>query len=61
MDMVTRVQIVDKVFCISHSSNVLKKGMKPTILRPAMDKLKDRLYLGVATGLEVGKLLIQIC
>ena len=31
MDMVTKVQILDKTVCISHSANTLEKGMNPTI------------------------------
>ena len=37
MDTVTRVQILDKGVCISHSANTL--GMNPIILPPAMGKL----------------------
>ena len=38
MDTATRVQILDKANCISHSSNTLGKGMNPIILPPAMGK-----------------------
>ena len=38
MDTVTRVQILDKTDCISHSTNTLGKGMNPIILPPAMGK-----------------------
>ena len=34
-----RVQILNKVVCISHSTNTLWKGMNPTILPPAMSDL----------------------
>ena len=36
--MVTRVQILDKTDCFSHSTNTLGKGMNPIILPPAMGK-----------------------
>ena len=39
MDIVTRVQFLDKTVCISHSTNTLGKGMNPTILPSAMGKL----------------------
>ena len=32
MDVATRIQIQDKVIYISQSTNILKKGMNPTIL-----------------------------
>ena len=35
MDTVTRVQILDEAYCISHSTNTLGKGMNPIILPPA--------------------------
>ena len=38
MDPVTRVQNLDEAVCILHFANTLRKGMNPTILRPAMDK-----------------------
>ena len=38
MDTVTRVQILDETECISHSTNILGKGMNPIILPPAMGK-----------------------
>ena len=38
MDTVTRVQILDEVDCISHSTNTQGKGMNPIILPPAMGK-----------------------
>ena len=38
MDMATRVQILDKTDCISHSTNTLGKGMNSIILHPAMGK-----------------------
>ena len=34
----TRVQILDEIDCISHSTNTLWKGMNPIILPPAMGK-----------------------
>ena len=38
MDMGTRVLVLGKTACISHSTNTLKKGMNPIILPPAMGK-----------------------
>ena len=38
MDLSTRVQILDKAVCISHSANTLGKGMHPATLPPAMGK-----------------------
>ena len=38
MDTATRVQILDQIDCISHSTNTLGKGMNPIILPPAMDR-----------------------
>ena len=38
MDMAIQVQILDKAVCISHSANILEKGMHPTILPPITDK-----------------------
>ena len=38
MDTVTRVQILDEIDYISHSTNTLGKGMNPIILPPAMGK-----------------------
>ena len=34
----TRVQILDEIDCISHSTNTLGNGMNPIILPPAMGK-----------------------
>ena len=36
MNMAKRIQILDKVDCISHSTNTLGKGMNPNILPSAM-------------------------
>ena len=38
MDMTTQVQILDKAVDILNSTNILGKGMNPTILTMAMDK-----------------------
>ena len=38
IDTATRVQILDKTDCISHSTNTLGIGMNPIILPPAMGK-----------------------
>ena len=38
MDTVTKVQVLDETICISHRVNTLGKGMKPTIISPAMSK-----------------------
>ena len=42
MDTETRVQILDKPNCISHSTTI-GKGMNPIILPTAMDNSLDRL------------------
>ena len=45
--------------CISHSTNILGKGMNPIILPPAMGKIvgQTRFFsLGEATSLGQGKL-----
>ena len=39
MDKEKRVQIQYEVVCISQYANIVGKGMKPTILPLAMDKL----------------------
>ena len=38
MDTATRVQILTKTDCISHSTNTLGKGINPINLPPAMGK-----------------------
>ena len=38
MNTATRVQILDEIDCISHSTNTLGKGMNPIILPPAVGK-----------------------
>ena len=38
MDTASRVQILDETDGISHSTNILGKGMNPIILPPAMGK-----------------------
>ena len=38
MDTITRVQIMYKAVCTSHSANTLTKGRNPTLLPLAMDK-----------------------
>ena len=38
MDMATKVQILDKAVCISHSTNMLWKGMNTVIFSPAIGK-----------------------
>ena len=37
-DTTTRVQILNETDCISHSTNILGKGMNPIILPPTMGK-----------------------
>ena len=37
--LMTRVQILDKADCISHSTNTLKRGMNPIILPPSIGRL----------------------
>ena len=39
MDKATKVQIQDKAVYFSQSTNTFRKGMHPTIVSPAMDKL----------------------
>ena len=45
MNSVTRVQFLDKTICISLSANTLWKGVNPTILPPAMDKIVGQTVL----------------
>ena len=55
----TRVQFLDQVNYISHSTNTLRKGMNPIILLPAMGKIvgQTRFFsLGEATSLGERKL-----
>ena len=62
MDLATRVQILDEAVCISHSANILEKGMNPTILPPSMGNIVGQtglFSLGMATGLGEGKHWIQ--
>ena len=64
MDPATRVQILDEMDCISHSTNTLEKGMNPIILPPAMGKIvgQTRFFsIDEATSLGEGKLLIPTC
>ena len=64
MDTVTRVQILDEIDCISHSTNTLGEGMNPIIIPPAKGKIVGQIgffSLGEATSLVEGKLLIQTC
>ena len=59
MDTATRVQILDETDCISHSTNILGKGMNPIILPPAVGKTmgQTRFFsLREATSLGEGKL-----
>ena len=54
MKSVTQIQIVDEI-CISHSNNILKKGILP----PAMDEIIEKTELfniSTATGLGESKL-----
>ena len=55
----TRVQILDKSDCISHSTNTLGKGMNSFIHPQAMSKLQGRLVLSLATSQEEEKLSIH--
>ena len=64
MNMMNRVQIPDKVVCISHSANTLWKGMNPVILPPAMGKIEVQtgfFNLGMTIDLEEEKIWIQTC
>ena len=54
-----RVQVLAEAVYISHSTNTPGKGMSPTILSPAMDKIVQQtkfFSLGYATSLGEGKL-----
>ena len=65
MDKKARIQILDRIVCISQSDNTHRKGMHPTILFPAMGKIgQTQLFnLGMATGLGEGNsnLLLHKC
>ena len=39
MDMEAQVQILNETVCISYNTNILGKGIHPTILPPAMHKI----------------------
>ena len=53
----TRVQILDKAVCISHSANTYGKDRHPTLLPPALGKLYGRLgSLTLVTNLGEEKL-----
>ena len=59
MNTTTRVQILDETDCISHSTNILGKGMNPIILPPAIGKIVGQtgfFSFGEATSLGEGKL-----
>ena len=59
MNMVTRVQILDKTVCISHSANTLRKGMNPTTPAPTMSKIVGQtglFNLAITNDLRKGKL-----
>ena len=50
---------LNEVVCISHSANILGKGMHPTILPPAIGKIVGQtgfFHLHLTTGLGEGKL-----
>ena len=53
MDTATRVQILDETDCISHSTNIMGKGMNPIILPSGRTGFFS---LGEATSLGEGKL-----
>ena len=59
MNKANQVQILDKAVCISHNVNILGKGMNLIIPPPAIGKIVGQtgiFNLGMATGLEEGKL-----
>ena len=59
--MVTQVQILVEIVCISHNTNTLGKDMCPTILSPAMSNIVEHtelFNLGMATGQGEGTLWI---
>ena len=43
LKLATRVQTLDEIICILHSTNTLKKNMDPTSLDPLMNKQSGRL------------------
>ena len=60
----TRVQILDETDCISHCTNILRKGMNTIILPPAMGNIVGQTKFfshGEATSLGEGQLWIQTC
>ena len=59
MDPANRVQVMDKTDCISHSANILKKDIHPTILPLTMGKIVGQtglFSLDIAAGLGEVKL-----
>ena len=44
MELVTSVQILHEVFCISLYTDVLEKDMKPSVLPSAMSRVDRILY-----------------
>ena len=61
MDTVTQIQIMDEAIFISHSANIIGKGINPTILPLAMGKLTTLFNFWMPTGLGEEELLIQTC
>ena len=64
MDTETQVQILDEAVYISHSANILRKGMNPTILPSIWGKIVGQTGLfsfGMPTSLGEGKFWIQTC
>ena len=62
MDTVIRVQIRDETTWILHNANTLGKGLNPTILSPAMNKMATETVLfsfGIATSLGERKFWTQ--
>ena len=51
MDTATRVQILDEIDCISHSTNTLRKDMNPIILPPAIVFCLFLDFNGISTSL----------
>ena len=58
MNMVTKVQILNKAICISHSANTLGKGMNATILLLVIGEQSEFFNHGIAMAIREGKLWI---
>ena len=64
MNMTTQVRILDEAVCFSQCLNTFGKGVRPTILLPAMGKIIEKtgiFNLGKATSLVEWKFWIKTC